>query len=78
MLRKRLKPLKPIRLRVKPQTRIARATYNTRPQAYLAHRYQYLNDIRALRAKRRVHGMNVTAEIKKVQRALVKIRRELS
>lgn len=66
---------KRLRLRLRVTAPIMRATYNTRPSEYLRLRHWWLGELRNLRAKRRVHGMDVRSETKVMQRELVRIRK---
>jgi len=47
-----------------------------RSDQYYFDRQWYLHELRILRAKRRVAGLNTSKEVKTAQRALAKIRKE--
>jgi len=64
------------RARLRLRSVILRATYDTRPKEYIDLRYWWLHELRQIRAKFRVHGLNVKREIKVVQKELARLRKE--
>ncbi len=53
-----------------------RLKLSTPTPEYFRLRYWWLHELRTLRAKRRIAGLNTSREIKTAQRALAKIRKE--
>lgn len=66
--------LKPQRVRMRSY--VLKATYDTRPKAYLDLRFWWLHELRQLRAKRRIAGANVKKEMKVAQKELARLRKE--
>lgn len=75
MVRQRIRLNEP-RKRLKLQSAILRATYDTRPKAYMDLRFWWLHELRQLRAKRRIAGANVKKDMKAAQKELSRLRRE--
>jgi hypothetical protein len=61
------------RKRLKLRTKLTKVI-KERPKEYYGLRFWWLHEIRQLRAKRRIAGLNTKSQVKAAQRALAKLR----